>query len=66
VPVLYIYIKPLLLALIDTMRSNCGVYKIFVELFIFESDSPVYSPQGSGPEGLERSKLFNHGPLVDG
>jgi hypothetical protein len=60
------FIKPLLLVLIDIMRSNFSVYKIFLELFIFESDSPVYSPPGSQSERLGRSKLFNHGPLAHG
>jgi hypothetical protein len=46
------------------MRSNFDVNKIFVKLFIFESDSPVYSQPGSPSEGLERSELFNHGPLA--
>jgi hypothetical protein len=48
------------------MRNNFNVSKVFVELFIFESDSPVYLPLGSRSEGLERSKLFNHGPLANG
>jgi hypothetical protein len=60
------FITPLLLVLIDTMRINFGVRKIFMKLFIFESDSPVYSPSGSQSEGLERSKLFDHGPLANG
>jgi hypothetical protein len=48
------------------MINNFGVYKIFVELFIFGSDSSVYSPTVSQSEGLERSKLFNYGPLANG
>ncbi len=48
------FIKPLLLVLIDTMRSNFGVSKIFMDLFIFENDSAVYSPPGSRSERLER------------
>jgi hypothetical protein len=48
------------------MRSNFGLFKIFIELFILESDSPVYSPPGSRSERLERSKLFNHVPLANG
>jgi hypothetical protein len=48
------------------MRSNFGVYEIFVDLFIFESDSPVYSPPGSRSEGLERRKLFITGLLPMG
>jgi hypothetical protein len=48
------------------MRSNFGVYKIHVEFFIFESDSPMYSPLGNLSEELERKKLFNHGPLAKG
>jgi hypothetical protein len=39
----FFFIKPLLLVLINTMINNFGVYKIFVELFIFDRDSPVYS-----------------------
>jgi hypothetical protein len=36
-------IRPLLLFIIYTMRSNFGVYKkILVELFVFDSDFPVY------------------------
>jgi hypothetical protein len=27
------------------MRSNFGLYKIFVKLFIFENDSSVFSPR---------------------
>jgi hypothetical protein len=50
-------IKLLLLVLIDTMRSNFGVYKIFAEFYVFESDSPVYSPPGSRSEGLEIIKF---------
>jgi hypothetical protein len=48
------------------MRSNFGVYKIFVEFFVFESESPVYSPPGSRSEGLEIIKLFNDEPLANG
>jgi hypothetical protein len=40
------FINPLLLVLIDTVRSNFDVYKIFVELFIFESDFLLYYNTG--------------------
>ncbi len=63
---LVFFIKPFLLVLIDTIRSNFGMYKIFVELFIFEIDSTVYSPHKSESEGRERSKLFNYGPIAMG
>ncbi len=58
-------IKPFLLVLIDTMRIFGGVHEIFVEIFFFESDSPVSSPPGSRSEGLERSKLFNRRSLAN-
>jgi hypothetical protein len=35
------------------MSSDFGVDKIFVELFVFEAGSPVYSPPGSLSEGLK-------------
>jgi hypothetical protein len=60
------FVIQLVLVLIDTIRSNLGVYIIFVELLIFESDSPVYPPPGSRSEGLKRSKFLNHGPLANG
>ncbi len=42
------------------VRSNFGVNKTFVVLFVIESDSAVYSLPWSRSEGFEISKFFNH------
>jgi hypothetical protein len=55
----FFLIKPLLLVPIDTMICNFDVYNLLVELFVFESDSPVNSPPGSRFERPEISQLFN-------